>query len=151
MLPGFGISLGITLLYLCLIVLIPLAALLAKSVSGGSDAFLASVMDPRVISSYRVSFGISALAALVNAVFGLIIAYVLVRYEFPGKRVLDALVDIPFALPTAVSGIALTAVYSEKGGYGRFFHVLGIKTAYSEAGIFVALVFIGLPFVVRTI
>ncbi len=117
----------------------------------GADAFLAAVLEPRALASYRLSFGLSALAACLNAVFGTIIAYVLVRYDFPGRQILDALVDIPFALPTAVSGIALTAVYAPTGIMGRYFETLGIKTAYSPVGVFIALVFIGLPFVVRTI
>lgn len=150
-LPGFGLTFGVTLLYLGLIVLIPLAALVLKTTGMGWDAFFAAVTDPRVLASYRLSFGVSLAAALVNCVFGVVIAYVLVRYEFFGKRLLDALVDIPFALPTAVSGIALTAVYAESGFWGGLFHRFGISTAYSPVGVFIALVFIGMPFVVRTV
>lgn len=150
-LPGFGLSLGITIFYLGIVVLLPLAALGMKAFSGGASAFLDAAFDPRSIASYKISFGASLAAALVNALFGLLLAYVLVRYEFPGRAVLDALVDMPFALPTAVSGIALTSVYAPTGVFGSAFARVGIKTAYSPVGIFIALVFIGLPFVVRTI
>jgi len=150
-LPGFGLSLGVTLLYLGLVVLIPLSALILKTATMGFEPFWQTVSDPRAVASYKLSFGASALAAVVNSLFGLIVAYVLVRYDFPGRRILDALVDIPFALPTAVSGIALTAVYSPNGFWGSLFDKIGIKTAYSPVGVFIALVFIGLPFVVRTI
>ncbi|MBL8020949.1 MAG: sulfate ABC transporter permease subunit CysT [Leptospirales bacterium] len=150
-LPGFGLSLGITLLYIGLIVLIPLSALILKTATMGWGPFWETVSDERVVASYKLSFGVSAIAALINGFFGVIIAYVLVRYEFPGKRILDALVDIPFAMPTAVSGIALTSVYSDSGALGSLFAKIGIKTAYSPVGVFIALVFIGLPFVVRTV
>jgi len=150
-LPGFGLAFGTTVLYIGLIVLIPLVALVLKTSTMGWDAFWTTVLDPRVLASYRLSFGVSLAAALVNTFFGVIIAYVLVRYEFPGKALLDALVDIPFALPTAVSGIALTAIYSDSAFWGGLFAKIGIKTAYSPVGVFIALVFIGVPFVVRTV
>jgi sulfate transport system permease protein len=142
---------GYTVLYLSLIVLIPLAALVIKSGSLGWDGFWTSAWNPRVVASYKLTFGTSLVAALVNAVFGLVVAWTLVRYTIPGKKIIDALVDLPFALPTAVSGIALTAVYSQNGWIGQFMEPLGIKTAFSPLGIVIALVFIGLPFVVRTL
>ncbi|NPU96502.1 MAG: sulfate ABC transporter permease subunit CysT [Candidatus Omnitrophica bacterium] len=150
-LPGFGLSLGYTILYLCLVVLIPLSTLLFKSVSAGWTHFWETVSDPRVVASYKLSFGASFGAALVNTGFGLLVAWVLVRYPFPGKRLIDALVDLPFALPTAVAGISLTAVYSPNGWIGRWLEPLGIKVAFTPLGVFVALTFIGLPFVVRTV
>ena len=149
--PGFGLALGFTLTYLSLIVLIPLGALVLKTTSLGWPEFWRIATDPRTLAALRVSFGLSFLAALVNAVFGFIVAWVLVRYRFPGRRVLDAIVDLPFALPTAVAGIALTALYAPKGWIGQFTAPLGLKIAYTPAGIFIALVFIGLPFVVRTV
>jgi sulfate/thiosulfate transport system permease protein len=149
--PGFGLALGFSLTYLCLIVLIPLAALVLKTASLGWPEFWRIATDPRTLAALRVSFGISLLAAMLNAVFGLIVAWVLVRYEFPGRRILDAIVDLPFALPTAVAGIALTALYARNGWIGQFTEPLGIKIAYTPYGIFIALVFIGLPFVVRTV
>jgi len=150
-LPGFGIALGFTLLYLSLIVLIPLSATFLKTFSLTWDAFWTAVTAPRVLASYRLTFGASFLAALINAVFGLLVAWVLVRYRFPGKRVIDALVDLPFALPTAVAGIALAAVYSANGWIGSLFAPYGIKIAFTPLGVLVALTFIGLPFVVRTV
>ncbi|HOJ62024.1 MAG TPA: sulfate ABC transporter permease subunit CysT [bacterium] len=150
-LPGFGLSLGYTILYLCLVVLIPLSTLLFKSASAGWTHFWETVSDPRVVASYKLSFGASFGAALVNTGFGLLVAWVLVRYPFPGKRLIDALVDLPFALPTAVAGISLTAVYSPNGWIGRWLEPLGIKVAFTPLGVFVALTFIGLPFVVRTV
>jgi sulfate transport system permease protein len=150
-LPGFGLSLGFTLFYLGLIVLIPLSAAFIKTAGMSWDEFVAAVWSPRVIASYRLSFLASAAAASVNAVFGLLVAWVLVRYSFPGKRVVDALVDLPFALPTAVAGIALTAIYSKNGWVGQWLEPHGIKIAYTEIGVFIALTFIGLPFVVRTL
>ncbi len=150
-LPGFGLSLGYTLFYLCLIVLIPLAALVLKSASLGLGAFWATVTTPRVLASYQLTFGASLVAALVNAVFGLIVAWVLVRYPFPGRRLVDALVDLPFALPTAVAGIALTTLYAETGWVGKHLAALGVKVAFTPLGITLALTFIGLPFVVRTL
>ncbi|MDB6164878.1 MAG: sulfate transporter, inner rane subunit CysT [Lacunisphaera sp.] len=150
-LPGFGLSLGFTVFYLCLIVLIPLSAAFIKTAGMSWDDFVAAVWSPRVIASYRLSFLASAAAAIVNSVFGLIVAWVLVRYSFPGKRIVDALVDLPFALPTAVAGIALTAIYSKNGWVGQYLEPHGIKIAYTEIGVFIALTFIGMPFVVRTI
>ncbi len=150
-LPGFHLSLGYTLFYLSLIVLIPLSTLILKTLGLGWETFWQTVSHPRVIASYRITFGASLLAASLNVVFGLIIAWSLVRYSFPGRSLLDALVDLPFALPTAVSGIALTAIYSQNGWIGGWLEPLGIKVAYSYLGIVVALTFIGLPFVVRTV
>jgi sulfate transport system permease protein len=150
-LPGFGLTLGCSLLYLCLIVLVPLAALLAKTSSLPWAEFWATVTAPRVVASYRLTFGMSLIAASINAVFGFVVAWTLVRYQFPGKRLVDAMVDLPFALPTAVSGIALTAVYSQNGWIGQYLEPLGIQAAFSPLGIAIALTFIGLPFVVRTL
>jgi sulfate transport system permease protein len=150
-LPGFGLSLGFTVLYLCLIVLVPLSAAFLKTFGMSWNEFVTAVASPRVLASYRISFGASLAAALVNMVFGLLVAWVLVRYRFPGKRVIDALVDLPFALPTAVAGIALTAIYARNGWVGQFLEPLGIKAAFSWLGVFIALTFIGLPFVVRTL
>lgn len=150
-LPGFTLALGFTVLYLSLIVLIPLSALIVNTLTMTWDAFWATVSSPRVVASYRLSFGAALAAAAVNAVFGTILAWVLVRYEFPFKKLLDAFVDLPFALPTAVAGIALTALYSGKGWIGQFVEPFGIKIAFTPIGVAVALVFIGLPFVVRTV
>ena len=150
-LPGFGLALGLTITYLSLVVLIPLSAAFIKTFTLTFDQFWAAVSAPRVVASYRLSFGAAFLAAAVNAVFGLAIAWVLVRYSFPGRRIVDALVDLPFALPTAVAGIALAAVYSTNGWLGAPLAALGIKVAYTPVGVFVALAFIGLPFVVRTV
>ncbi len=150
-LPGFGLSLGYALLYLSLIVLIPLSATFIKSATLGWEGFWAAVTTPRVIASLKLSFGASLIAAAINAVFGLLVAWVLVRYRFPGRRVIDALVDLPFALPTAVAGIALTAVYASNGWIGQYLEALGIKVAFTPLGVVVALTFIGLPFVVRTV
>lgn len=150
-LPGFNLSLGYTLLYLSLIVLIPLSAAFIKTTELSLHEFWAVVSAPRVVASYRLTFGASLIAALINAVFGLATAWVLVRYTFPGKKIIDALVDLPFALPTAVAGIALTAVYSSNGWLGGFLESHGIKVAFTPIGIVVALTFIGLPFVVRTV
>ncbi len=150
-LPGFGLSLGFTLAYLGLIVLIPLSAAFIKTAGMSWSDFVAAVWSPRVIASYRLSFLASFAAASVNAVFGLLVAWVLVRYTFPGKRIVDALVDLPFALPTAVAGIALTAIYSKNGWVGQWIEPHGLKVAYTAIGVFVALTFIGLPFVVRTL
>ena len=150
-LPGFNISLGYTLLYLGLIVLIPLSATFLKTSTHGWDAFWATVTTPRVIASYKLSFGASLLAGALNAVFGLLVAWVLVRYDFPGRRFVDALVDLPFALPTAVAGIALTAIYANNGWIGQYLEPHGIKVAFTPLGVLVALTFIGLPFVVRTV
>lgn len=150
-LPGFGLTLGYTLFYLSAIVLLPLAALVAKSFTLTWEQFWLAVSAPRVLASYRLTFGASLIAALVNLVFGLLIAWVLVRYAFPGKKIVDALVDLPFALPTAVAGIALTALLAGNGWVGQYLEPLGIVLAFRPAGIVVALIFIGLPFVVRTV
>jgi sulfate transport system permease protein len=150
-LPGFGLSLGFTLAYLSLIVLIPLSAVFVKSAGMGWEAFLAAATSPRVVASYTLSFGASLLAAAINVVFGLILAWVLVRYTFPGKKLVDALIDLPFALPTAVAGIALTALYAKNGWIGQLFEPFGIQIAFTPIGILIALVFIGLPFIVRTV
>ena len=150
-LPGFGLTLGYSLTYLSLIVLIPLAALLLRPVELGLGGIWAEVTEPRVLASLRLSFGAALIAAAINAVFGLLIAWVLVRYSFPGKRILDAMIDLPFALPTAVAGIALTALYAPQGWVGRPLAALGIQAAFTPLGVVVALTFIGLPFVVRTI
>lgn len=150
-LPGFGLSLGFTLLYLSLLVLIPLASIWIRTTELSWQEFWATVTTARVLASYRVSFLTSLAAALVNVLFGFIVAWVLVRYRFPGKKLLDALVDLPFALPTAVAGIALTAIYAPNGLIGSLLQPLGIKTAYSPIGITIALIFIGIPFVVRTV
>jgi sulfate transport system permease protein len=150
-LPGFNLALGFTLLYLSLIVLIPLSAAFVRTAALTWPEFWSMVTTPRVLASYRLTFGASFAAALVNAIFGLLVAWVLVRYRFPGKKLVDALVDLPFALPTAVAGIALTALYAGNGWIGQFFEPLGIKIAFTPLGVFVALTFIGLPFVVRTV
>ncbi len=150
-LPGFGLTLGYTLGYLSLIVLVPLAAVLLKAATLSWPQFWSIVTAPRALASYRLSFGAALLAAAINAVFGLMLAWSLVRYSFPGKRLIDALVDLPFALPTAVAGISLTAIYAGNGWLGQFLEPLGIKIAFAPAGVLVALVFIGLPFVVRTV
>lgn len=149
--PGFNLSLGYTIVYLSLIVLIPLSAVVIKSLSLTPEVFWQTVTSPRVLSSYRLSFGTAFIAGLINAVFGLILAWVLVRYQFYGKRIVDALIDLPFALPTAVTGIALTALYSKNGWVGKYLEPFGIKVAFTPLGILIALIFIGLPFVVRTV
>lgn len=149
-LPGFGISLGFALLYLTLLVLLPLAALAIKAAGTTWPAFWAAVTDSRALASYRLSFGAAFAAGVINAFFGTIVAWTLVRYSFPGKKIVDALVDLPFALPTAVAGIALTALYAENGWIGRLLAPLGIKVAFTWLGVVVALTFVGLPFVVRT-
>jgi sulfate transport system permease protein len=150
-LPGFGLSLGFTLSYLSLIVLIPLSAVFFKSATLSPDAFWQAVTAPRVVASYKLSFGASLLAAGINVVFGLMLAWSLVRYNFPGRRFVDALIDLPFALPTAVAGIALTALYAQNGWLGQYLVPLGINFAFTPLGVLVALVFIGVPFVVRTV
>ncbi|MGA2881440.1 MAG: sulfate ABC transporter permease subunit CysT [Bryobacteraceae bacterium] len=149
--PGFGLTLGYTLSYLSLIVLIPLSALAVKGAAQPWAQFSEAVFDPRTLAAWRLTFGTALIASLINAFFGLIIAWTLVRYDFPGRRILDALIDVPFALPTAVSGIALTAIYSQNGWMGRWLQPLGIKAAFSPLGIVIALTFIGLPFIVRTV
>ncbi|MBM3617040.1 MAG: sulfate ABC transporter permease subunit CysT [Alphaproteobacteria bacterium] len=150
-LPGFRVTLGFTLFYLTLIVLIPLAGMVLYSFSMDWADFWRTVSEPRIVSAYKISFGLSFIAALLNVVFGLIVTWVLVRYDFPGKKILDALVDLPFAMPTAVSGIALAGLYAQNGLIGQFFAEYGIKIAFTPLGITIALVFIGLPFVVRTV
>jgi len=150
-LPGFGPALGFTLLYLSFIVLIPLSAAFFKTAALGWEGFWRTATEPRVMASYRLTFGAAFAGAAINAVFGFLVAWVLVRYTFPGKRLVDALVDLPFALPTAVAGIALTTVYSSRGWFGAPLDAIGIKAAYSPLGVVIALTFIGLPFVVRTV
>jgi len=150
-LPGLGLTLGYTIGYLSLIVLLPLSALFVKSAGLTWSEFWETVSSPRVVASYKLTFGASLVAAAINAVFGLIVAWTLVRYRFPGRKIIDAMVDLPFALPTAVSGIALTAVYSQNGWLGQVLTPLGIKAAFSPLGVTLALTFIGLPFVVRTL
>jgi sulfate transport system permease protein len=150
-LPGFNLTLGYTLLYLSLIVLIPLSALVLKTFTMSWDQFWAAISSPRVLASYRLTFGASFIAASFNAVFGLLVAWVLVRYSFPGKKIVDALVDLPFALPTAVAGISLTAILAGNGWIGQYLEPLGIKLAFNPNGVVIALIFIGLPFVVRTV
>src|SRR3954453_4032593 len=150
-LPGFGLSLGITCTYLSLIVLLPLATIFARTADLSGSALWATITDPRVVASYRVTFGASLVAALINTVFGLLVAWVLVRYRFPGRRIVDAMVDLPFALPTAVAGIALPTLYAGNGWVGSLLEPFGIKVSYTWLGITVALIFIGLPFVVRTV
>ena len=150
-LPGFGLAMGVTLLYLSLIVLIPLSAMFLKTATAGWHAFWRTAIEPRALASYRLSFGASAVAALANACLGLLVAWVLVRYEFPGKKFMDALVDLPFALPTAVAGITLTTVLAPSGWIGRILTPLGVRAVFSPLGITIALTFISLPFVVRTV
>ncbi len=150
-LPGFGLALGFTLFYLSIVVLIPLSGLFLKTATISLDQFWNIVTSERVLAAYRVTFTTSLIAAIINVVFGLIVAWVLVRYEFPGKKIVDAMVDLPFALPTAVAGIALTAIYVSDGWIGKYFDAMGIKVAFTPIGIMVALIFIGLPFVVRTV
>jgi sulfate transport system permease protein len=150
-LPGFRLTMGFTLFYLCLVVLVPLMTLPARTASMTWDAFWLTITDPRVVASYRLSLGAALVAAAVNAVFGLIVAWVLVRYSFPGRRIVDSLVDLPFALPTAVAGITLTAIYAPDGWIGQWLEPYGLQVAFSRLGVVVALVFIGLPFVVRTL
>ena len=149
--PGFGLALGLTLSALSLIVLLPLAALVLRAVDIGPSAFFDIATDPRTMAALRLSFGAALIAALINTVFGLLIAWVLVRYRFPGRRIIDAAVDLPFALPTAVAGIALAAIYAPNGPVGSITQQFGLKIAYTPIGIVLALVFIGLPFVVRTV
>ena len=149
--PGFGLTFGLTVSYMSLIVLIPLSTLFIKTFHMTWAAFWATVSSPRVVASFKISLGCAAVAALINAVMGLLVAWVLVRYKFPGRKIVDAMVDLPFALPTAVAGIALTTLYASTGWIGRYLEPLGIKVAYAPLGIIVALTFIGLPFVVRTV
>ena len=150
-LPGFGLSLGITLLYLSLIVMIPLSLVFIESSQLGWEKFLETVTSNRVLHAYKISFGTAFAAAIINAVFGLLIAWVLVRYQFPGKRLIDGLIDLPFALPTAVAGITLTTLYAQDGWLGQLFSLANIKVSFTPLGITIALTFIGLPFVVRMV
>jgi sulfate transport system permease protein len=149
--PGFGLTFGFTLFYLCVIVLIPLSAVFLKTAGLGWEGYVDVALSRRALHAYRLSFGSAAIAAMINAVFGLIVAWVLVRYEFPGKRIINAAVDLPFALPTAVAGIALTALYAPNGWIGGWLEPYGIKVAFQPLGVVVALIFVGLPFVVRTV
>ncbi len=149
--PGFGLTLGFTLTYFSLIILVPLVFLVLRSTGQGLGVFWAAAVDPRVVGALRVSFLTALFAAVVNVIFGTLIAWVLVRYRFPGRRLLDAMVDLPFALPTAVAGVALTAIYAPNGFVGALLTPLGIRVAYTPTGIIIAMIFIGLPFVVRTI
>lgn len=149
--PGFGLTFGLTLTWLCLIVLIPLSAVFIKTAGMGWDHFVSVALSERALAAYRLSFGASLGAAFINAIFGLMIAWILVRYSFPGKQVVNALVDLPFALPTAVAGIAFTALYANNGWIGQYLEPLGIKVAFTQLGVIITLVFIGLPFVVRSV
>ncbi len=149
--PGFGITFGFTLTWIALIVLIPLSALILSAASLSATQFLEILLSPRTLSAFKLSFGLSFAAALINLVFGLIAAWALVRYEFPGRPIVDAIIDIPFALPTAVAGIALTSLYAPRGLIGGFLAQYGVKIAFTPAGILVALIFVGLPFIVRTV
>src|SRR5512133_1229080 len=150
-LPGFGPTMGFTISYLSLIVLIPLSALVFRTAGLTWSEFMTTVTAPRVLASYKVTFGAAMIAALINSIFGVLVAWVLVRYRFPGRRIVDALVDLPFALPTAVAGITLATIYSPNGWVGRYLEPHGIKIAFTPVGIIVAMTFIGLPFVVRTV
>ena len=150
-LPGFRLALGFTLIYVSFILLIPLAALVARPWENGLDGFIATLLDERVLKALRLTFSVSFLAAAMNVVMGLVITWALVRYDFPGRGILDAMVDLPFALPTAVAGIALTSIYAPNGWVGGLFSPLGIKIAYTPIGIWIAMVFVGLPFIVRTV
>lgn len=149
--PGFGLTMGFSLLYLSLLFLIPVAGLLLYTFTMSGEAFWRAVSDPQVVASYKLSFGASLIGATINLFFGALLAWVLVRYPFPGRRVIDALVDLPFALPTAVAGIALVTLYADTGWVGRYLEFAGIRVAYTELGVVIALTYIGLPFVVRTV
>lgn len=149
--PGFGLTMGFTIAWLSLIVLIPISLIFVRSAAMGWDAFAEIAFSPRAVSAYKVSFGTALAAACVNGVFGLLIAWAFTRYSFPGKRLFDALIDLPFALPTAVAGIALTAIYANNGWLGQYLAPLGIEVAYNPIGITIALIFIGLPFIVRSV
>lgn len=150
-LPGFGITLGFSVFYLGLVLLLPIAALLLFTLGMSWDAFWTAVSHPQVVASYKLSFGAALIAAVINFFFGGLVAWVLVRYQFPGKRAIDALVDLPFAMPTAVAGIALVTLYSSTGWVGQYLDVLGIRIAFTQVGVVIALTYIGLPFVVRTV
>ncbi len=149
--PGFGLSLGFTMFYLSMIVLVPLSTLFFKTFSLTWDQFYSTISSPRVLSSFGLTFGASFTAGMINVFFGPLVAWSLVRYNFPAKRIIDALVDLPFALPTAIAGITLTSLYAENGWFGKYLQSIGIKAAYTPIGITIALIFIGLPFVVRTV
>ena len=149
--PGFGLTMGFTLLYMGLLVLVPLSTVFLKSATVGWGAFWEIITEPRLVASYKLSFGAALVAALVNAVFGFIVAWVLVRYSFPGKRLIDGMIDLPFALPTAVAGIAMTALYAKNGWFGQPLDLIGLKIAFTPLGIIIALTFVGLPFVVRMV
>lgn len=149
--PGFKLSIGITLVYLSLVILIPLSTIILKGAGIGFNGFIETVTDTRVLAAYKVSFSSAFIAALVNSIFGLIIAWVLARYNFPCKRIVDGIIDLPFALPTSVAGIALTALYSQNGWIGKYLYSVGIESSFSTFGITIALIFIGIPFVVRTV
>lgn len=150
-LPGFGLSMGFTMIYVSLLVLLPLSTVFLKAAGVGWAYLWDTVTEPRLVASYKLSFGAAFIAASINALFGMLLAWVLVRYSFPGRRIIDGLVDLPFALPTAVAGISLTTLYAENGWVGRYLALMGIKVAFTPLGIIVALVFIGLPFVVRMV
>jgi sulfate/thiosulfate transport system permease protein len=150
-LPGFGLTFSYTMLYLSMIILLPISALCVRSFAGGMDAFAAALGDPRVMAAFSLSFGAAVIAAAVNVPFGVVVAWVLVRYRFPGRRLFDAIVDLPFALPTAVGGIALATLYADNGWFGRLLAPLGVSVAFNRLGVVVAMVFIGLPFVIRTV
>jgi sulfate/thiosulfate transport system permease protein len=150
-LPGFGLTLGYTMLYLSIVVLVPISTIFIRSASLGWSEFWTIVLAPRTVAAYKLSFGASLAGALIDSIFGFIVAWSLVRYEFPGKRLVDVMVDLPFALPTSVAGITLTSIYATNGWIGRWLEPLGIKVAYTPLGIVVALTFVGLPFIVRTL
>lgn len=150
-LPGFGLSTGFTLTYLSLFILIPLSAVFLKTLTQDWDSTWAAITSPRVVASYKLTLAASFFSACINAVFGLLVGWVLARYAFPGKRIVDAIVDLPFALPTAVAGLSLTALYAPNGWFGRLFETFGVKVAYTPLGVMVALMFVGLPFVVRNV
>jgi sulfate/thiosulfate transport system permease protein len=150
-LPGFGLSTGFTLTYLSLFILIPLSAVFLKTAAESWTSVWSVVTSPRLVASYKLTLGASFLSAVANAMFGLLVAWVLARYAFPGKRIVDAIVDIPFALPTAVAGLSLTALYAPNGWFGRYLEMIGLKVAYTPVGVWVALMFVGLPFVVRNV
>ena len=149
--PGFGLTTGFALSYLSLFVLIPLSAIFLKTATEDWQSFWTTISSPRLVASYKLTLGASLLSALLNAFFGLLVAWVLARYDFPGKRIADAVVDLPFALPTAVAGLSLTALYAPNGWFGRFLDMIGVKVAYTQLGVLVALLFVGLPFVVRNV
>ncbi len=150
-LPGFGLSTAVTLAYMSLLILLPISAVFLKTATGGWDHFLAAISSPQVVASYKLTIGTSIGGAAINAVFGLLVAWVLARYDFFGKRLVDAIVDLPFALPTAVAGLALTAIYSKNGWFGQYLEPLGIKVAFTPLGILLAMTFVGFPFVVRNV